>query len=531
MNRIRWYGPSLVLLATVLVALVAGPVAVRQIAWAQTDARIHLARNGLEQNEALAQISQAFRNVAQVVEPSVVHVEVLSRDGAGRNPMNQLEDFFGPRGGNPFGEMLPDVPEQAPENPYEQYNREVPFGNGSGWVYDQQGHIITNNHVIQNADKIRVHFQDGSSYEAQVVGTDPNTDVAVLKVDATDLHAVAISQEQVEPGDIVFAFGSPFGFKFSMSQGVVSAEGRHLNIIDQGYENFIQTDAAINPGNSGGPLTNIYGEVIGMNTAIASRARAPGEAGFMGLGFAIPVDMVARVVDQIIEKGAVSRGFLGVYIDVLSPKMARTFGYDGEGVLVVGPTSEDSPAAQADIRSGDIITQINGESVSDPDELRYMIAGLNPGSEVDVSLYRNGETIDTTVTLGELSAQGLAAREPNEAETQGPTASEGLETLRKYGISGAETFNRQLAQRLNVDFREGVLITDVRRGSVAEGQGLARGLLVTQVQGRDIASIEDFTNRVESLDASQGFRLRVQVWNPQTRNWMPRFVLFEVPRQ
>ncbi|NJL31408.1 MAG: PDZ domain-containing protein, partial [Phycisphaerales bacterium] len=253
------------------------------------------------------------------------------------------------------------------------------MGSGSGWVYSADGHIITNNHVIEEADRIEVRFFNGESMDAVVVGTDPKTDVAVIKVDATKLHASTLATEPVEQGEIVFAFGAPFRFEFSMSQGIVSGQGRQLGILAerQGYENFIQTDAAINPGNSGGPLTNIYGQVVGMNTAIASRTGA-----FNGLGFAIPIDMVKKVVDELIATGTVQRGYLGIFIEELDPRMARTFGYDGKGVLVTNPI-DGGPAAEAGVQRGDIITKVEGKPVSTPDELRNLVADLAPGKRYD----------------------------------------------------------------------------------------------------------------------------------------------------
>jgi serine protease Do len=238
-------------------------------------------------------LSEAFKDVARVVEKSVVSITVYSK-----RP---------PTGGIPE-ELLPLLPPgRAPKGNSEFDDYDVPqqYGSGSGWIYDTKGHIITNNHVIDGADRIVVRFYDGSERDAKVVGVDTKTDIAVVKVKGDDLHPAKRADKPVDQGEIVFAFGSPFRFDFSMSQGIVSAKGRQLGILRgaQGYENFIQTDAAINPGNSGGPLTNIYGEVVGMNTAIASRTGA-----YNGLGFAIPVRMVEQVGDQLIENGKVSRG-------------------------------------------------------------------------------------------------------------------------------------------------------------------------------------------------------------------------------
>ena len=525
MSRIRWYGPSLVLLLTVVVVLVVGPTMVRQIAWAQTDAKVSLIRQNLSENPSLAELSDAFRKVATVVEPSVVHVQVLSRSqrrGPGNLPEDMLRRFFGPQ----WQDRMPDRNQPEPEGGenFEQYDPARPSGNGSGWVYDNQGHIVTNNHVVENADAIKVRFSSGAEYTAEIVGTDPSTDVAVLKIEASNLHPAVVAGDAIAAGDIVFAFGSPFGFDFSMSQGIVSAKGRKLHILTGGYENFIQTDAAINPGNSGGPLTNIYGEVVGMNSAIASRTGV-----YNGLGFAIPVQMVTRVVDQIVESGRVSRGYLGIYIDTLEPKMAETFGYDGEGVLVVGATEDNSPAVDAGIESGDIIMRVDGEPVTTADELRFRVAGLQPGSEVEIELFRNGETMTRTVTLGELPNEAMAAVSPPDEAAPDAGNAQGMDALRKFGIADVETFTEAMADRLNVPFQSGVIITGVRRGSLAATQGLRDGILIADVQGEPVASVEELLNEIAQRDPTQGIRLKVMAWNPGTKSFAPRFVLLELP--
>ena len=317
MHRIRWYGPSVMLLLTTLLVMATGPNVARQIAWAGTDAKIALVKQNLASKPSLAELSEAFREVAQAVAPSVVHIEVSVKDSPARRRLKSFREeelfrrFFGPHRFR--GERDDSDDDTAPKDDgedYDRYNMPSEQSTGSGWVYDQDGHIITNHHVVEHADVITIRFQDGTHYEATVVGTDPKTDIAVVKVDTPQIHPATIADEVVEQGDIVFAFGSPFQFEFSMSQGIVSGKGRRLHILDrhQGYENFIQTDAAINPGNSGGPLTNIYGQVVGMNTAIATSTGY-----YNGLGFAIPVNMVTNVADQLISTGKVSRGYLGIY--------------------------------------------------------------------------------------------------------------------------------------------------------------------------------------------------------------------------
>jgi serine protease Do len=512
------------LLATVLLVMGFGPDMARQIAWAQTDARITRIQHSLSENPSLAELSDAFRKVAQVVEPSVVHIEILSteRPRQRRSPFGTpWEDFFERRGipQHPDIEPMP----QEPDDELDRYNAPRRVGNGSGWVFDDQGHIITNNHVVENADEIRVKFNDGSERDATVVGRDARTDVAVLKVEGGGLHPAVIGTDDVEAGDIVFAFGSPFGFSFSMSQGIVSAKGRQLGILGaSGYEQFIQTDAAINPGNSGGPLTNIYGEVIGVNTAIAS-----GTGAYNGLGFAIPVAMVKQVAEQILTQGKVTRGYLGIYIEDLDAKMARTYGFDGKGVLVVDAIP-DGPAAEAGIQSEDIVTAINDQPVTSADALRYMVADMAPGTEIDVTLFRQGETQTVQVTLTELPGEQSVTLRPGDESA--PPVTEGAETLRKFGIQSLENFTESLAQQMNVPFQPGVIVGAVRAGSRAAAAGIQRGTLITAVMGQPVATVDELTEQMTQLDPTTGIRMKLMVWDPQSRAWMTRLVALQLPK-
>ncbi len=538
MNRIRWYGPTLVLLLTVLVTMVAGPGLVREIVWAGTDARITQIKSELSHNPTLAELSEAFRKVAVAVEPSVVHVAVASR-----RPASSMRDFFDleERLEEFFDMQIPgrerEERGEGERDPYGQYDPARPRGNGSGWVYDDNGHIITNYHVVKGADEITVKFSNGSEYEAEVVGYDEQTDVAVLRVDAPNLHPATTAQRDVEPGDIVFAFGSPFGFSFSMSQGIVSAKGRRIGIIGpNGYENFLQTDAAINPGNSGGPLTNIYGEVIGMNTAIAT----PGggfrslAGGFVGIGFAIPIDMVADVADKLITTGRVSRGYLGILLPEsdLDPALAKTFGFEGEGVLVKMP-QPGGPADKAGVKRGDIITHIDGKEVTSIAQLRRMVASMPPGQEVELTVFRNGQTVELTVTLAEFPSSGQLARGGSRPQLDDESA-KAMETLRKYGIEDVADFTEAMAERLGVEFQPGVLVTSVRRGSLAYGSpeaglGIRRGMIITEVMDEPVSSVEELATEIEKHDAAEGIRISVSVWDRANREWIPDYELIQIP--
>jgi len=514
MARIRWYGPTLVLLLTALGVLVAGPAVAQRLAYEHQAATISLVRQDLQTSDLLVTLNEDLTKIAEVVEPSVVSIEARSRQRVSRRSgpsPEELRRFFGPFGDSPFGDRMPLPRGEQDDEPEDRGSErfDVPrvIGSGSGWVYDTQGHIITNNHVIERAEDIVVRFANGDEREAEVVGVDPKTDIAVLKVDPDGLHAAAVNTDSVRKGAIVFAFGSPFRFDFTMSMGIVSATGRQLGILNraQGYENFIQTDAAINPGNSGGPLTNVRGEVVGMNTAIASRTGA-----FNGLGFAIPSRMLVNVVKQLIESGRVSRGYLGVYIRDLDRDLAKTFGYEGDGgVLVEGEPIAGGPAASAGIRSGDIIVGIEGSTPDDAEGLRRMIAATPPGTDVEVRIFRDGETITKTITIGELPDR-VASASPSRPDA-GDSGDAGRH-LSDLGITSATTMTRELSRRLDVSFYEGVLIQRVRPGSVASAQGLQPGMVITEVQGEAVDGLESLASELAKHDLTEvGIRLSVRI--------------------
>ncbi len=538
MNRIRWYGPSVLLIVALLATMWFGPQVMRQIAFAQENAHIVLARNSLTDNPTLAELSDAYRKVAEVVEPSVVHIEVLSkarRSPSGRNPFQ----------GTPFEDYFRDFesPRQAPAQPddqkYDKYDPAIPQGNGSGWVYDDKGHIITNRHVVAGADEIRVTFHDGSTYDAELVNADEMTDIAVIKVKRDGLHPAELATDPVEPGDIVCAFGSPFGFSFSMSQGIVSAKGRDIGILSRqgGYENFIQTDAAINPGNSGGPLTNIRGEVVGMNSAIATRSANPYEAGWMGIGFAIPVDMIRNVVDQIIATGSVSRGYLGVYIDDLKPEMAKTFGFDGKGVLI-NEVSADGPAA-GKLMPGDIITAVNGKAMDTTNLLRRFVASFPPQTTVKVTVFRpsddgKGKSMDIDITLGklpppdQLARGGSSSSEMTPGETSTPSG-KAMDMLRRYGIEDIATFTQDMATQSGATFHAGVLIQNIRDGSAATALKAGSPVLITRVMGADVSTVDQLMTELAKHDTTDGVRVRIAIWNGRNHQWTERFWLIQAP--
>ena len=514
MERVRHYGPGIVLAGTILLGLFAGPVIVKELAYAQTQGEMEASEAALESGR-LAALSDSFRAVADLVRPSVVHVSVKGKASARMSgPMREFFERFGPPGPGPERE-------EGGEG-FRDYDPPRTIGNGSGWVYDEKGHIITNYHVVAEADVVEVRFFDKSVREAEVVGTDPSTDIAVLKVRGNHLHPAKLAERSPEQGELVFAFGSPFSFEFSMSQGIVSGKGRQLGILGAaGYENFIQTDAAINPGNSGGPLMNIRGRVAGMNTAIATRT-----GGYQGIGFAIPVDMLKKIIPQLIEDGRVARGYLGVVIRD-DPKLLKTYGVD-HGV-VVEQVMDDSPADEAGLERGDVIVELEGKKMADAAQLRRTVAGYAPGSEVEVTVIRDEKRERVKITLAELPGDLAAGGAPGGGDGADERELERHQTLRKLGIERAQTMTREMAERAGLDeFREGVVVRSVRRGSAAASEGLAPGVIITHVQSQPVEDVEELVDELEDRDLTEGVRLSVLV--PDGEEWISRFVVISLPR-
>ena len=390
---------------------------------------------------AAEQLSKAFQHAAETIRPSVVSISSRKRvAGNGRTQVpDELRRFFGDDFFERFG------PPGGGEDGFVQQ------GLGTGIIVSKDGYILTNNHVVEGADAVTVILHDERRYEAEIVGTDPKTDVAVLQIDAGPLKAAKLgNSDNLSVGGWVIAVGSPFGLRSTITAGIVSATGRSsVGIAD--YEDFIQTDAAINPGNSGGPLVNLRGEVVGINTAISTRS-----GGSMGVGFAIPVNMARSVMKSLIEDGRVVRGFLGVIIQNLNENLANSFEYDGTDGALVARVQDGSPADQAGLREGDIIMEIDGQSVEDVDELRFAVAETKPGTKSDLVIFRDGERQTVTVEIGELDAeQQTASRESGDRS---------LDLGMQY-----RTLSPEIAQRLGYDEAiEGVVITGVEPLSPAD---------------------------------------------------------------
>jgi serine protease Do len=426
------------------------------------------------------QARTSFAPIAKKVAPSVVNV-YSTRTVRESAPL--LGDPFFRRF---FGEG---------ENPAKPRTER---GLGSGVIISDDGYILTNNHVVEDSTDIRVALVSGEEYPAKVVGADPATDVAVIKVDAHNLPAITMTDSsKIQVGDTVLAVGNPFGVGQTVTMGIVSATGRSgFGIVN--YEDFIQTDASINPGNSGGALTDMLGRLIGLNTAILSRS-----GGNQGVGFAVPSNMARYVMQQIIEHGKVVRGYLGIQIQSLSPELAKAFKVPArEGALVANVTPR-SPAAQAGLKEGDVITEFNGKKVTDSRHLQLMVAQTPPETKAGLQVLRNGKEQEINVTLGEMPAEELAQGR-GEPETRSGRAGS-LE-----GMQVAE-LDRQTRRQLNIPSNvDGLVITEVEPGSAAERAGLQSGDVIEEIDRHVVHSLRDM-NRLRN-DATQGTVL-LRVWS------------------
>ena len=346
---------------------------------------------------------------------------------------------------------------------------------GSGVIVSPAGYILTNSHVIDSATDVRVFLSDKREFKARIIGADPQTDIAVLKVDSAGLPAIPLADSsKVQVGDVELAIGNPFGLGQTVTMGIVSATGRgNLGIED--YEDFIQTDAAINPGNSGGALINMQGELIGINTAIISN----GAEGNQGIGFAVPINMARKSMDQIMKTGRVIRGWLGISVQEVTPSVAKAFELDGSRGALVGSVTPDSPAAQAGISRGDIIVEINDEPVGDSRSLRLKIADMAPGTTLRLKLVHDGGEREAAVTLGEFPSE--AQRAPARDSSNGPP----------IGIA-VDGLTPEIASQLGLPVgTQGVVVVEVQPASPADNAGLRRGDVIQEVNRHPVSDLNE----------------------------------------
>jgi serine protease Do len=450
-----------------------------------------------EQLTRAQDLTRAFQEITKALRPSVVSISSVKRiRPTVRGPDHEFhqwpEEFRRFFGDDMFDRYFQF---RIPERGFEQR------GLGTGVIVSDDGYVLTNNHVVDNADEVNVTLSDDRTLAADVVGTDPKTDLAVLKIEAEDLVPAELGDsDAIQVGQWVLAIGSPFGLKQTVTAGIVSAKGR-ANVGVADYEDFIQTDAAINPGNSGGPLVNLEGKVIGINTAIASRT-----GGYMGIGFAIPSNMARQIMDSIMTAGRVDRGWLGAMIQDLTEDLAGSFEYDSTDGVLIGDVVADGPADKAGLRAGDIVVEYNGKRVRKAAQFRNAVAATTPDSEVELVVFRDGERKTLEVTIGLLEGQAVAGL--------------GTKSAFDLGIT-VQTLTPELARKAGVGEEEGVIVTEVEPGSMAARVGIRTGDVIVAVGGSPITDVSDFRASIREHDLAQGIRMQLM------REGMRRFVFIK----
>ena len=415
----------------------------------------------------------SFAPVVKKILPAVVNVSSAKvvKTQSGANPFMDpfFRQFFGDDNGQPFG-----FNGRVPQRQREQ-------GVGSGVIISPEGYILTNNHVVDGATDVRVTLSDKREFKARVVGTDPKTDLAVLKIDATNLPSATIGDsDRVQVGDYVLAIGNPFGLGSTVTMGIISAKGRgNLGIED--YEDFIQTDAPINPGNSGGALVDDRGDLIGINTAILSHSE-----GNNGIGFAIPVDVARNVTDQILRNGKVVRAYLGVMSETVTPQLARAFHEPQVGGALVSQVESDSPASRAGIEKGDIILSVNGKPVSDSSQLAMTVSLMQPGTSVNLKVLRDGADRNVTARLEEMPSESA------KASSQTGDTDTGMD-----GVS-VEDVTARTARQLGLPAdTSGVVVTNIDPASQAAANGLQRGDVIMEVNRKPVHNTADYDQAIK----------------------------------
>ncbi|HVN24421.1 MAG TPA: DegQ family serine endoprotease [Syntrophorhabdales bacterium] len=421
-----------------------------------------------------------FAELAEKVRDGVVNIQASKTiKGGGRvfrhffggpsGRQNPFEDFFGGPGDEGSSEGVPQK------------------SLGSGFIIDGEGYIVTNNHVVENADEIKVKLASGKEFEAKVVGRDPKTDLALIKIKSSEaLHPLAMgNSDELKVGSWVVAVGSPFGLEQTVTAGIVSAKGRTIGAGP--YDNFIQTDASINPGNSGGPLINTKGEVIGINTAIIASGQ--------GIGFAIPVNMAKNVVPQLKDKGKVTRGWLGVSIQEVTDELAKSFNIKDKQGALVAEVFKDSPAEKAGIEQGDVIVEFDGKQIKESKDLPQVVASTPIGKSVSVKVSRNGKTISKELKVAEMEDKTVEL-------AKAPAG-------KKLGI-GVQNITPDIAQALGLKESAGVVVTQVEPGSPAENAGIRQGDVIREVDRKPVKDVRSLMDQIAKAKDNESILLLVQ---------------------
>jgi len=526
MNTLRKSLAVLVLGGTGVAAWFVGSNLVQDVKFAHARDEVQDARQKLATAEGL---SDVFRDVGKAVEPSVVNIEVHKTFKTGRQALpfddDTLKKFFPDR----KGDGQPELPEGFGDGSGDDDSSMEQVGTGSGVIMETQGgsgFILTNNHVAGGATDLTVTLSDGrviKGNKVKVLGADAKTDLAVVEIKADNLiPAVWGNSDKLERGEWIMAFGSPFGYVGSMTHGIVSALHRQAGILaqQQGYENFIQVDAPINPGNSGGPLTNVHGEVVGINTAIASKS-----GGFQGIGFAIPSNQAKVIYAGLKDHGKITRGWLGVSISDVArdPALAKSFGFDGSKGVLVEEIMPKTPAT-GKLHKGDIITALDGKSVADVQELRNTVAATPPGTDLKFNVWRDNKSVDVTVKIGEQPDNLMAMATRGRSDDPGPRAPQSDKAAESLGLRLA-TPSDELVQKYGLpDNAQGAVVVRTAPRSPASKAGLREGDLITQVGSKSVSSAEEASNAIAKLGTNP---VRLSVTNANGS----RFVLIEPDQQ
>jgi len=438
-------------------------------------------------------IPQSFTSLAEMVSPAVINIRTVKTiKGGGRVFRHFSRPPFGED--DPGQELFDRFFGRRPQGDFKQRSL------GSGFIIDKQGHIVTNNHVIENADQIKVILKDGAEYDARIIGRDPNTDLALIKIKSgTDFPVIEFgSSDDLKVGQWVVAIGSPFGLEHTVTAGIVSAKGR---VIGSGpYDDFIQTDASINPGNSGGPLINMKGKVVGINTAIV--------AGGQGIGFAIPVDLAKGIITQLKTDGTVTRGWLGVGIQDLNQEIADYYGVAGKKGALVMEVFPGDPADKAGIKPKDIITSVAGEDVESSRDLTGIIANIPVGEKIKVRILRNGREKTFKVTIAkrkEIVRASPGAQEENELGIQVSDLSE------------------EMKRRFRIKDTDGVIVSRVDPGSKGEEAGVLTGDIIKEINHNQVKSAEDYHQTLDNIKEDESISFFINRMNKG-------FVVIKIPR-
>lgn len=424
-------------------------------------------------------VRTSYADIVDKTSPAVVMIR------SERKAQTASQQF--PFGGNP---QLPDFFRNLPQQPQQQQRPQIERGVGSGVIVNADGTILTNHHVIDGAEKITVQMNDNKTYDAKVVGSDPPSDLAVLKIEGENLPFLNLgNSDNVRIGDIVLAIGNPLGIGQTVTAGIISAKGRRTGLSDGSFEDFLQTDAPINRGNSGGALINLTGELIGINSQIVSEQGG----GNIGIGFSIPSNMAKSVMEQLVKDGKVHRGMLGVNIQNITEDVAKSLQLNDTRGVIVSNVQSGSAAEKAGIKRGDIITAINGEVVEDSNMLRNKVAGTQPGSEIKITVSRDGQQQELTATLDEFKVEGVKPDNPDENNN-------GLDNSTDSGKLGLslQPLNPQTAKQLNIPpDTQGVVVTDVDQNGAAAETGITRGDVILEINRQPVSSLEDVKSALD----------------------------------